>query len=82
MVGPSMAGVGERAEALVASPEYTGSATDAESYIRESLMDPNAFLVPGPTFSAGGISFMPQNVEDLLTPEEIDQLVAYLLTLR
>jgi nitric oxide reductase subunit C len=82
MVGPSMAGVGERAEALVASPDYTGSATDAESYIRESLMDPNAFLVPGPTFSAGGISFMPQNVEDLLTPEEIDQLVAYLLTLR
>ena len=82
MVGPSVAGLGERAEAMVTSPEYTGTATDAEGYIRESILDPNAYLVPGPTFSAGGVSFMPQNTEDLLSPEEIDQLVAYLLTLR
>lgn len=82
MVGPSMAGVGGRAETVIAAPDYTGSVTDAESYIRESILDPNAYLVPGPTFSAGGISFMPQNTEDLLTAEEIDQLVSYLMTLR
>jgi len=82
MVGPSIAGIGERAEAVVASPEYTGSATDAETYIRESIMNPNAYLVPGPTFSAAGVSFMPQTADELLTPEEIDQLVAYLMTLR
>lgn len=77
-----MAGVGGRAETVIAAPDYTGSVTDAESYIRESILDPNAYLVPGPTFSAGGISFMPQNTEDLLTAEEIDQLVSYLMTLR
>jgi nitric oxide reductase subunit C len=82
MVGPSVAGVGARAEAMIADPAYTGSATDAESYIRESILDPNAFLVPGATFSAGGISFMPQNTEELLSAEEIEQLVAYLMTLR
>jgi len=82
MVGPSVAGVGARGDSIVASPDYTGSATDAEGYIRESIVDPNAHLVPGATFSAGGLSFMPQNVEDLLTSEEIDQLVAYLSTLR
>ncbi len=82
MVGPSMAGVGGRAEEVIASPEYGGSATDAEGYIRESILDPNAHIVPGPTFSAGGVSFMPQNTEELLTAEEIDQLVAYLMTLR
>lgn len=82
MVGPSMAGIGGRAEEIIASDDYTGSATDAESYIRESILEPNAYLVPGQTFSAGGVSFMPANTEDLLTPEEIDQLVAYLMTLR
>jgi nitric oxide reductase subunit C len=82
MVGPSVAGVGARAEAMIADPGYMGSATDAESYIRESILDPNAFLVPGATFSAEGISFMPQNAEELLSAEEIEQLVAYLMTLR
>lgn len=82
MVGPSMAGIGTRAGETVDSPEYGGSATTAEDYIRESILDPNAHLVPGPTFSAGGVSFMPQTAQELLTPEEIDQLVAYLMTLR
>lgn len=82
MVGPSVAGVAARAEAIVASPGYTGSATDAEGYIRESILDPNTYLVPGPTFSAGGVSFMPQNTEELLSPEQIDQVVAFLMTLR
>lgn len=82
MVGPSMAGVAARAETIIADPGYTGTATDAESYILESITDPNAYLVPGQTFSAGGVSFMPQNTEDLLSADQIDDLVAYLLTLR
>lgn len=82
LVGPSVAGIGARAEEVVTSPDYTGSATDAAGYIRESILNPNAYIVPGATFSAGGVSFMPQNTEELLTPEEIDQVVAYLLTLR
>jgi nitric oxide reductase subunit C len=82
MVGPSVAGIGGRADSVIAAPDYTGSATDAEGYIRESILDPNAYLVPGPTYSAGGISFMPQNTQELLTAEEIDHLVAYLMTLR
>lgn len=82
MVGPSMAGLVDRAEEVVSSPEYTGSATDVEGYIRESIVEPNAHIVPGPTFSDGGQSFMPNTAEDLLSPEEIDHLVAYLMTLR
>jgi len=82
MVGPTMAGIGARAEAVIAAPDYTGSATDPESYLRESILQPNTYLVPGPTFSAGGVSFMLANTEELLSPEEIDHLVAYLMTLR
>jgi nitric oxide reductase subunit C len=82
MVGPSVAGVAGRAEGIVGSGAYTGTATDAEGYVRESILDPNAHLVTGGPFSADGISFMPANAGELLSPEEIDHLVAYLLTLR
>jgi nitric oxide reductase subunit C len=33
-------------------------------------------------YSASGRSFMPDNYDQTLTSEQIDQLVAYLLTLR
>lgn len=81
MAGPSLAGVRSRAEQLLASGEYKGEAKDAEAYIRESIVDPSAFVVPGPAFSAGGVSFMPTTYATDLTPEQIDQLVAYLLSL-
>ena len=62
IVGPSMAGIGTRGDA---------------TYIRESIVDPNAVLVEG--FSA---DTMPNVWDGELTGEQIDQLVAYLLTLK
>lgn len=82
LAGPSLAGIGTRAEEIVASAEYTGAATDAEGYIRESIVDPSVYLVPGANFSAGGVSFMPTDYGTRLSEEEIDHLVAYLLSLR
>lgn len=81
LAGPSMAHIARTAEQTLASPEYTGSATDVEGYLRESITDPSAHLVPGAMFSAGGTSFMPNTYADELTEEQIDQLVAYLATL-
>lgn len=82
MAGPSLAGIVASAEAVIASPDYRGSATTAEEFIRESIVDPSAYLVPGQQYSAGGRSFMPDNFSQTLTPEQIDQLVAYIMTLR
>jgi nitric oxide reductase subunit C len=45
-------------------------------------VSPSAHLVPGTIYSAGGRSFMPDNYDETLTSEQIDQLVAYLVTLR
>ena len=70
LVGPSFAAVGTRAETRV--PGMT-----AEEYLRESIVNPNAYVVEG--FPEGQ---MFQNYAEVLTPEEIDALVAYLLTLR
>ncbi|MGY0559856.1 MULTISPECIES: c-type cytochrome [unclassified Luteimonas] len=78
LAGPSMAGMAERAAQTLASPDYSGSATDVEGYIRESIVAPSAHLVPGAMFSAEGTSFMPNTYPDTLTEEQIEQLVAFL----
>ena len=81
LVGPSLAGISTRAAQIIASPEYAGSAGTPEDFIRESITHPSAYLAPGPTFSAGGQSFMPP-FDGLLKPEEIDHLVTYLATFK
>jgi nitric oxide reductase subunit C len=82
LAGPTLAGVGARAERTVASPEYTGKAKDAAGYLREAIVAPSAHVVPGPMYSADGTSFMPNTYGESLKPEQLDQLVAYMATLR
>lgn len=82
MAGPSLAGVGTRAAERIASADYKGKAKDAAGYIHESVAEPSAFLVAGATFSAAGTSFMPPGLDKTMTPEQLDQLVAYLSSLR
>ena len=82
LAGPTLAGLSTRAEEILASSEYKGSAKDVAGYIRESIVKPNAHIVPGPAYSANGVSFMPNTYEKDLTPEQIEHLVAYLATLK
>lgn len=70
LVGPSLAGVGTRAETRV--PGLT-----AEAYLMQSLVEPNAYIVEG--FQAGQ---MRPDLAETLTQQELDDLVAFLLTLR
>jgi nitric oxide reductase subunit C len=68
IVGPSLAGIasraGERVEGL-----------DPEAYLRQSIAQPDAFIV------AGFQNAMPQDLAKQLTSDELDAVVAYLLTL-
>lgn len=68
-VGPSHYGLADRAGDYV-------EGLSAEEYLRQSIVEPNAHVVEG--FQP---DVMPQNYEDGLTGEQIDNLVAYLLTL-
>jgi len=81
LVGPPLAGLATRTQATLSSPEYKGNAKTLDDYIRESILQPDAYLVPGATFSAGGHSVMPP-FGSVLKPEEIDHLVAYLATFK
>ncbi|MDQ2991172.1 MAG: c-type cytochrome, partial [Pseudomonadota bacterium] len=82
MAGPSLSGIASRAQQYIGSGDYKGSAKDAAGYIRESIEHPSAYVVPGAMYSANGQSFMPATYAKDLKPEQIDQLVAYLATLK
>lgn len=73
-VGPDLTNIGVVGATRI--PGYT-----AEQYIRESLLNPNAFIAPecpaGPCLP----NLMVQNLGDTLTAEEIDTVVAYLASL-
>lgn len=70
IVGPPMTGIGQ-----VAADRVAG--LTAEAYLRQAIFDPNAFIVDGFTPNV-----MPSQYADNLTPDEIDRLVDYLLTLQ
>ena len=72
LIGPGLLGVGAWAAANI-----TGQ-TPVE-YLHESIVNPNAYIVEGnPPYPQ---NLMPQIYDTLFTPEQIDNLVAYLMTL-
>lgn len=79
LVGPLMKGIASRA----ASRDETE--LNAVTYLRNSIIAPNKYLVPNEgekVYAAGNQSLMHQTYATDLTPDEINDLVAYLLTLR
>lgn len=73
-VGPELNGVGSRAAERIASEEYTGDATTAEGYIRESILSPNAHVVAGYPENV-----MPLNFGDRLSDDQLNALVEFLM---
>lgn len=69
VVGPSLAGLAERA--TTTEPELS-----AAVYLYKSITRPNATVMEG--FSAG---LMPQNFRETLEPQDLADLIAYMLTL-
>ena len=70
IIGPDQTHLGTVAATRKAS-------MSAEDYIRESITDPDAFLVEG--YSAG---LMTKAITEDLTKDQVDALVAFLLTLQ
>ncbi len=70
LVGPSLAGISSAAATRV-------NDLDAETYLNRSILYPDNFVAEG--YEAGT---MQQNFASILTSEEVDDLVAYLITLK
>ena len=74
MLGPDQTNLG--AIAPTRREGYT-----AEEYLRESILEPSVFLVEECPLGQC-LQVMPENYGDLLSEEEIDAIVAYLLSLK
>lgn len=73
-VGPDLSAIGAEAGTRVPGE-------DAQTYIHESLVNPMAFTAPKCPFGACIPGMMPQTVSSTLSPDEINAIVQYLLTL-
>lgn len=79
-IGPPMGrvdqlpAVAERARDWLSDPSYSGAATTPVEYLVESIVDPDAFTVPG--YPAGS---MPDGYGLLLSVQDVSDLVAYLM---
>lgn len=69
-------GIGIRAEQRLTQADYAGNAVSAEQYLLESIVLPNIYLVEG--FNQG---IMPGTYSDLLTEQQVADLIAYMLSL-
>lgn len=72
--GPSHNGFAMIAAQRIQASDYTGHATTAAEYIRESVVDPNVYVAPG---YASGWHQMPPYLH--LAPEDLEALVQLLL---
>lgn len=80
---PDLSKAASTAAEHLASSAYTGTATDLESYLRESMLNPGAFIVPGNVaWGQPGKSLMPVKGGAVLSDADVDLIVDYLLTLK
>jgi len=71
-VGPSLAGFGEKA-----AQEAGAAGLSAEEYIRQSIVEPDQVVAEG--FNAG---VMPGNYGEVLSDQQLENLVAFLDSLK
>jgi len=80
-VCPNLGNIATEAARIVRLPQYRGKAKDAAGYIRESILDPNAYIVPGQNYrTPDGQSVMPKDFAQTLKAKDLNDVVAFLLT--
>jgi nitric oxide reductase subunit C len=79
-IGPDLSHLGTEADRRIADPAYKGRAHDAAGYIRESIVDPNAYIPPACPAGTCYRDVMPKDFAKKLTAQQLEDLIAYLLS--
>lgn len=78
---PELANMNSVSEKRLKDPQYKGEAKSAEEYLRESMMEPSAFVVAGFGVPGTNDTQSPMmNLSQYLKPWEVDATIAYLQT--
>jgi len=80
-IGPDLSEMGQVAAQRIASGDYTGDAKSPADYIRESIVDPDRFVVPDCPGGPCQKGLMPATLAQTLSQAEIDAIVTYLASL-
>ncbi len=78
LVGPGLWGMAETSETRITE---SGDA-DAVEYVYNSIVNPMAYIVPADQGGAYPENLMPPNYAEVLSEEELDAVVAYVLSLQ
>ena len=79
---PPLGEIASVAAERIAAADYTGTATTAEEYIRESIVAPNDHLVAAPegkVYAAGSTSLMPATFASI-DEDQLENLIAWLMS--
>src|SRR5262245_883318 len=72
-------GIGTRAPERIKAADYKGKATSGDQYLFESIVAPDAYIVPGnATYAPGGQSIMPHDFATKLSAQNMADVIAYL----
>lgn len=74
LIGPGLQGIGERAAARV-------EGESAVEYLHNSIVNPNAFISPPDATGPYPENLMPMTYAQVLSEQDINDIIAYLLTL-
>ncbi len=77
-IGPDLSRMGEVAQATLKDKAYTGKATDVPGYIREAIVEPDAYVSSG---CPGGVcqkGLMPATLVQALSDAELTAMINYL----
>jgi mono/diheme cytochrome c family protein len=74
-VGPDLTNMG----VVAAERAKDAGVADAATYIRQSIVDPNAYIVPECPMGPCVVGMMPQTFGQTLSEEEVEALVQFLL---
>jgi len=81
-IGPDLSQIGKMAEEHLKSGEYKGKARTALEYIRESIVEPDAYVAHACPTGPCPKGAMPPTLAQMLSPAELDALVEYLSSLK
>ena len=79
VIAPDLSMLNSMAEEQIKNESYTGKATTADEYIRESIIDPGIYLAPECPSGACPANVMPATISSTLSEDEINAIVQYLL---
>lgn len=78
VIAPNLSDVNMAADEHFKSGSYTGKATTAEEYIRESIQDPNLFIAPTCPTGPCAANVMPATLASTLSTDEVNAIVSYI----